>query len=92
MIIDFIIRKYSFIYKLQGETGSKDCLNALATLSNVLFTMVKVMAPFTPFLSELMYQNLRHLSHEEEKSVHFLMMPEPKYALRLKHYIILFNL
>ncbi|XP_065205689.1 isoleucine--tRNA ligase, cytoplasmic [Planococcus citri] len=64
--------------RFKGENGSKDCVNALSTLSNVLFTMVKIMAPFTPFLCELIYQNLKHLSYEEEKSVHFLMVPEPK--------------
>ena len=49
--------------------------------------MVKVMAPFTPFLTEHMYQNLKHfiddktLSEVEKNSVHFLMLPEPRYLI-----------
>lgn len=41
--------------------------------------MVRVMAPYTPFLTELMYQNLRLLTHRQEKSVHFVMMPQPRF-------------
>ena len=32
---------------------------ALETLYGVLFCMVRVMAPFTPFITEMMYQNLK---------------------------------
>jgi isoleucyl-tRNA synthetase len=41
------------------------------------------MAPFTPFLTEFMYRNLRHLVANQKagttESVHFLSTPEPKY-------------
>ncbi|XP_054281987.1 isoleucine--tRNA ligase, cytoplasmic [Macrosteles quadrilineatus] len=67
--------------RLKGEGGVSDCQQALATLSTVLFTMVRVMAPYTPFLTELMYQNLRQLTHRQEKSVHFVMMPQPRTSL-----------
>ena len=56
----------------------------LNTLFDVLFTMVRVMAPFTPFLTEHMYQNLKNfivddsLTEEQKRSVHFLMLPKPK--------------
>lgn len=63
----------------QGETGTEDCEQALASLFTVLFTMVRVMAPYTPFLTELMYQNLRLLTQRQEKSVHFVMMPQPRF-------------
>jgi isoleucyl-tRNA synthetase len=44
--------------------------------------MAKLMAPFTPFLAEYMYQILRKLmaqsssSIEQELSVHFQMIPK----------------
>ncbi|RZF34931.1 hypothetical protein LSTR_LSTR011425 [Laodelphax striatellus] len=63
--------------RLKGEGGASDCEQALSTLTGVLFAMIRSMAPYTPFLTELMYQNLRHLTHKPEKSVHFLMMPQP---------------
>lgn len=47
--------------RLKGETGKEDCLKALETLYFVLFCMVRVMAPFTPFITETMYQNLKRV-------------------------------
>jgi isoleucyl-tRNA synthetase len=48
------------------------------------------MAPFTPFLTEHMYQNLKNfivddsLTEEQKRSVHFLMLPKPKESLIFK--------
>ena len=69
----------------QSEFGPEDGDIALHTLFAVVLTMVKVMAPFTPFLTEHMYQNLKHFivkdSSEDvnDDSVHYLMLPEPRY-------------
>lgn len=67
--------------RLKGEGGVSDCRQALGTLCTVLFTMVRFMAPYTPFLTELMYQNLRLLTTRNERSVHHVMMPQPRQAL-----------
>ncbi|XP_075235221.1 isoleucyl-tRNA synthetase [Lycorma delicatula] len=67
--------------RLKGEGGMEDCNQALSTLASVLFAMVRIMAPYTPFLTELMYQNLRHLTVKPEMSVHCLMMPHPRQSL-----------
>jgi isoleucyl-tRNA synthetase len=73
--------------RLKGECGQEDGQQALQTLFSVLFTMVKVMSPFTPFLTEHMYQNMKDyiidgtISDEEKKSVHFQMLPEPREEL-----------
>lgn len=41
--------------------------------------MVRVFAPFTPFLTEYMYQNLRHLVQGEvQDSVHYVMIPDAR--------------
>jgi len=39
--------------------------------------MCKAMAPFTPFLTEIMYQNLKHLLPvaEREESIHYHPFP-----------------
>ena len=70
--------------RIKGEnTTSEDCRAALDTLFTVVYTMVRVFAPFTPFLTEHMYQNLKHLvnwskkDEETNKSVHYLMIPQP---------------
>lgn len=65
--------------RLKGENGVKDCKVALDTLFGVLFDMVRVMAPFTPFLSELMYKTLRQLLDGDSlESVHYNMIPDAK--------------
>ncbi|KAG7275383.1 hypothetical protein CRUP_021581 [Coryphaenoides rupestris] len=78
--------------RLKGESGTEDCLWALETLFSVLLSMCRLMAPFTPFITEMMYQNLRHLidpaSFEEKDtgSIHYLMMPQMMYQ-NLRHLI-----
>lgn len=68
--------------RLKGENGIKDCQVALDTLFSVLFDMVRVMAPFTPFLTELMYKTLRQLLPGSSlECVHYNMVPEPKIEL-----------
>jgi len=63
------------------KSNSKDGKDALQVLFTVVFTMCKLMAPFTPFLTEHMYQNLKNMmpSYKEDKnkqSIHYLMQPE----------------
>ncbi|XP_038221814.1 isoleucine--tRNA ligase, cytoplasmic [Zerene cesonia] len=68
--------------RLKGENGVKDCQVALDTLFGVLYDMVRVMAPFTPFLTEFMYKTLRQLLPGDSlESVHFNMIPEPRIEL-----------
>ncbi|KAG0675648.1 isoleucine--tRNA ligase [Kluyveromyces marxianus] len=70
--------------RLKGEGGVDDCLKALNTLFDALFTFVRAMAPFTPFLSDNIYSKLRPYIPEEvlskhstdSRSVHFLSYPE----------------
>ncbi|CAG8592005.1 9866_t:CDS:10, partial [Cetraspora pellucida] len=67
--------------RLKGENGPEDTINALNTLFEVLLTLCRVMASFTPFLTEHIYQNLKKYlpssdSNEDIRSVHFLSFPE----------------
>ncbi|XP_044509328.1 isoleucine--tRNA ligase, cytoplasmic-like [Mangifera indica] len=62
--------------RLKGRTGEEDCRTALSTLYNVLLTSCKVMAPFTPFFTEVLYQNMRKVCNESEDSIHFCRIPE----------------
>lgn len=67
--------------RLKGEGGLKDCYSALDTLFDVLIAMSKMMAPFTPFLTEYMYQRLRLLDERAPAgSVHYEMMPNANTA------------
>ena len=65
---------------LQGELGKEQCLDSMQTLFSVLYSMTRMMAPFTPFLTEHMFQNLRCLLpwqlSDENASLHYIMMPQ----------------
>jgi isoleucyl-tRNA synthetase len=54
-----------------------DKLSAYQTLYGVLVDLARLLTPFTPFLSEEIYQNLVRSDHVESPiSVHFLDLPE----------------
>ncbi|KAG5897843.1 hypothetical protein JTB14_011841 [Gonioctena quinquepunctata] len=67
--------------RLKGEGGEQDTRVVLTTLFNILLNIVKMMAPFAPFLSETMYQYLKELIDSKVDSVHYLMLPEPNEKL-----------
>ena len=65
----------------KGMEGSKEA--AFATLYHVLVTLCKLLAPYTPFMAENMYQNLVRTAYEDApESVHFCDFPayEKKYV------------
>ena len=67
--------------RLKGEFGVEDTKHALNTLFEVLFTLVRGLAPFTPFITDTIYQKLlphipESLRAEDPRSVHFLAFPE----------------
>ncbi|XP_061328898.1 isoleucine--tRNA ligase, cytoplasmic isoform X6 [Pezoporus flaviventris] len=70
------------ILQHKGENGTEDCIMALETLFSVLFSMCRLMAPYTPFITELMYQNLKTLidpasvQEKNTESIHYLMLPQ----------------
>jgi isoleucyl-tRNA synthetase len=72
--------------RLKGENGLDDTLHALNTLFEVLYTLCRGLAPFTPFLTDTIYKLLlRHIPEnlraEDPRSVHFLAYPEVREEL-----------
>jgi isoleucyl-tRNA synthetase len=72
--------------RLKGELGLDDTKHALNTLFEVLFTLVRGLAPFTPFITETIYKHLRpyipkELQGEDPESVHFLAFPDVRSEL-----------
>lgn len=72
--------------RLKGEFGIKDTGRALNTLFEVLYTLTRGLAPFTPFLTDNIYLRLlRHipenLQAEDPRSVHFCPFPEVREEL-----------
>jgi isoleucyl-tRNA synthetase len=72
----------------EEEEGSKaDTLHALNTLFEVLFTLVRALAPFIPFLSDNIFQRLSVLlpqsftKDQDVRSVHFLRFPTVRQEL-----------
>ncbi|RAK97462.1 isoleucine--tRNA ligase ILS1 [Aspergillus ibericus CBS 121593] len=72
--------------RLKGENGVDDTQHALNTLFEVLYTLVRGLAPFTPFLTDTIYLKLlphipEALRSEDSRSVHFLPFPEVREEL-----------
>jgi isoleucyl-tRNA synthetase len=72
--------------RLKGEFGLEDTQRALNTLFEVLYILVRCLAPFTPFITDNIY--LRLLPHipkihqaKDPRSVHFLEFPEVREEL-----------
>jgi isoleucyl-tRNA synthetase len=66
--------------RLKGANGVEDTLAALNCLFEVLYTQIRSLAPFIPFLTDTIFQRLRGFipeSHTEKdmRSVHFLKYP-----------------
>jgi len=70
--------------RLRGEGDVEDGKAALSTLFCVVSTLVSAMSPYTPFLTEHMYQHIKQyiqtddITEEEKGSIHFQMLPKPK--------------
>ena len=87
-ISDFILEDLSRWYiqlvrpRTWIEQDDPDKLAAYATLYEVLIKLCKLMAPFTPFLSESIYQNLvRGLDAKAPQSVHMCDWPKARMEL-----------
>ena len=72
--------------RLKGELGLDDTLQALNTLFEVLFTLMRGLAPFAPFLTDNIYLHLlpyipEYLQAKDPRSVHFLSFPNVREEL-----------
>ncbi|KAF1349536.1 isoleucyl-tRNA synthetase [Delphinella strobiligena] len=72
--------------RLKGESGKDETLHALNTLFDVLYTTVRGLAPFIPFITDNIFQRIvqhlpKELHAEDMRSVHFLPYPEVKEEL-----------
>lgn len=72
--------------RLKGELGVDDTIHALNTLFEVLYTLVRGLAPFTPFVADFIYLRLlphipKSLYGPDMRSVHFLPYPEVRQEL-----------
>ncbi|GAA6032401.1 hypothetical protein JCM8097_008156 [Rhodosporidiobolus ruineniae] len=70
--------------RLKGENGLEDTQHALNTLFETLFTLVRTLSSFIPFLTENIYQGLRPFFPDDVaslnvgndvRSLHFLSFP-----------------
>jgi isoleucyl-tRNA synthetase len=85
MVSDFTIDQLSNWYirrnrrRFWKSDRGADKTAAYQTLYEVLISIVKLTAPFAPFLSEEIYQDLRSVTgRERDESVHLALLPEPE--------------
>lgn len=72
--------------RLKGEFGIDDTKHALNSLFEVLYTLVRALAPFIPFLTDNIYLRIapylpKSMQAEDGRSVHFLSFPEVREEL-----------
>ena len=70
------VRRSRDRYKDETEEGKADRLNALSTTRFALFELSKIMAPFTPFLAEELYQSVSKGILGVKQSVHLKKWPD----------------
>jgi isoleucyl-tRNA synthetase len=60
--------------RLKGENGHQDWKVALNVLFEVIHNANVLTAPYTPFLTEMMYDNMKNVMPEDQRemSIHFL--------------------
>eukprot|EP00920_Eleutheroschizon_duboscqi_P022063 GHVT01053237.1.p1 GENE.GHVT01053237.1~~GHVT01053237.1.p1 ORF type:complete len:527 (+),score=111.34 GHVT01053237.1:90-1670(+) len=68
--------------RMRGSLGAGEATTSLGTLYDVLLSITRLMAPYTPFTAETIYTNLRRAlpaaSTQRDESIHFMMMPEAR--------------
>jgi len=66
--------------RMRGSLGADEALTSLCTLYSVLLKATVLLAPVTPFLTELIYRNLARALPDghpmKAESVHFVRIPE----------------
>ncbi|MCX7953451.1 MAG: class I tRNA ligase family protein, partial [Deltaproteobacteria bacterium] len=63
------------------SNDNKDKTEGYYALFTCLFELTKLLAPFAPFVTEHIYQNLKSLFTNSAESVHFLDLPKPQVDL-----------
>mmetsp|Transcript_1266 Transcript_1266/g.1564 ORF Transcript_1266/g.1564 Transcript_1266/m.1564 type:complete len:570 (+) Transcript_1266:124-1833(+) len=66
--------------RMRGQMGDDEARTALCTLYEVLLNVTVLLAPVTPYITEMIYQNLARALPDghamKAKSVHFIMVPD----------------
>ncbi|MDI6717972.1 MAG: class I tRNA ligase family protein, partial [Patescibacteria group bacterium] len=69
--------------EIKDKRQEKDRENAITTIRFVLLEFSKIIAPFTPFIAEAIYQNLKFQKSNLKESIH--LEGWPKVELRIKN-------
>lgn len=74
----------------QGDISAVDCLHSLQALAYVFDRLVRLMAPFMPFITDYMWHNLARLQNENTPAcVHHMAMPKAElvfYSFKFLHF------
>jgi len=87
LIENFVIEDLSLWYirrsrkRFQKPSTKKELIEASKTLKFVLFNLSRILAPFLPFLSESIYQNILNLKFRFPTSIHLENWPKVQETL-----------
>lgn len=63
--------------RLKGTSGIDEWKMSLSVTANVILSVLKCITPYTPFLSEYVYQHIKLLDDEQRQSIHMCHYPKP---------------
>jgi isoleucyl-tRNA synthetase len=62
--------------RIKGDFGEEDNFNSLTVLFYTMENLIILLSPFTPFVTEHIYQNLKNgIEDYKEDSIHYLQIP-----------------
>ncbi len=62
--------------RIRGLNGPEERSMSLSVLYQILITYIKIMAPFTPFLSEYLYSYIKKFDNDHFTSIHLYEYPK----------------
>lgn len=82
-LIRFIEKLNNWYIKLNRTNLKKENGPSLAVLFEVLYNLIVISAPYAPFFTEYAYQSISYAlpENERQKSVHFVLFPEPNLSV-----------
>ena len=77
--------------RFQKPESNQDRDAVAAVTAHVLLTLAELMAPFTPFLAEMVYQELKRKMGLKEESIHLRSWPKTKFKVQNAKFRMLTN-
>jgi len=66
----------NYIQAIRDKISRGNYKGVIYTLHSCLSNLIKILSPVCPFITEMIFQNLKSISELKEESIHYFMWPE----------------